>query len=365
MSAPGKPQQWGAALQAGWHRLREALAALVPAAVRERLTRGGAVVAIDLDGETVRITRFADGAAFPVATLARAGFNAGTLRAALGSYLAKPRLLRDSFALRLPDGVALKRNLSLPLAARHAIGSLLDLELDRQSPIDSSQIYHDYRILRVDRQAGRLDLAWRIVRRRTVDPAIEVCREAGIDLAVIAFVSDETPPDGGTFPVDSRAARLLGARRWILRGLILLILVLLLAVTAGAYARNQQALDDLATRVDQARVEARASLQLEHEIAALRARSQRLAEEKRQPSVTRMLAQTTRLLPTGTWLTGFAYSRGEVRLQGYSSAAPSLIGLFDASPLFTAAEFRAPLVQAQGPGLEQFDLALKVRGSAP
>jgi general secretion pathway protein L len=86
-----------------------------------------------------------------------------------------------------------------------------------------------------------------------------------------------------------------------------------------------------------------------------------LVAEKQGSMVTRMLAEVTRLLPDRTWLTGFSYSDGEVRLQGYSSKAAALIAIFDASPQFTGAEFRAPLVQAQDKNIEQFDLALKLR----
>jgi general secretion pathway protein L len=286
------------------------------------------------------------------------------LRAALSDRLSQSWSLRDSFALRLPDATALRRDLPLPLAAQGNIASLLDLELERQSPLDRSEIYHDYRVLRIDRQARRIDVVWRMVRRESIAPALEICREAGIDLAVIAFIGDEMPADGGNFPVEARAALLLRLRRWLVRGLLMLILALLVAVAAGVYSRNQAAAGEFSARLDEARSAARPSLHLRHEIDAARTRSALLLKEKRRLSVTRMLAETTRLLPNGSYLTDFSYRDGEVRIRGYSNAASSLIGLFDASPLFSAAEFRAPLVQAQGPDQEQFDLAYKIRKGA-
>jgi general secretion pathway protein L len=365
MSAKGTTSRaWLIAAQTGWQRWRAEIAALIPAGLRDRLTSGGAVVAIDLEDNAVILRRFADGDVTEIARLPSAAFDAAHLRAALSPYLARPWFLRDSFALRLPDASALKRNLSLPLAARRNIASLLDIELERQSPVDQGEIYHDYRIARTDRPAGRIDIVWRMVRRKSVTPALEICRQAGIDLAVIAFTGDAAPSNGGNFPVEPRAALLLRLRHWLVRGLLLLILALLIAVAAGVYTRNQQALDDFSLRVDQARIAARASLQLQHEIDAARQRTALLLREKQGLSVTRLLAETTRLLPAGSWITGFSYQDGEVRLQGYSNAASSLIALFDASPLFTSAEFRAPLVQGQSPGQEQFDLALKIRKGA-
>ena len=365
MSAKGTPSRaWLTAAQTGWQRWRGEIAALIPVGLRNALTSGGAVVAIDLEDDAVILRRFADGEVAEIAHLPSAAFDAAHLRAALSPYLVRPWFLRDSFALRLPDATALQRNLSLPLAARRNIASLLDIELERQSPVDRDEIYHDYRILGTDRAAGRIDIVWRMVRRRSVAPALEICRQAGVDLAVIAFTGDEAPSDGGNFPVAPRAALLLRLRHWLVRGLLLLILALLIAITAGAYARNQQALDDFSARVDQARIAARASLRLQHELDAARQRTALLLREKQGLTVTRLLAETTRLLPSGSWITGFSYQDGEVRLQGFSNAASSLIALFDASPLFASAEFRAPLTQGQSPGQEQFDLALKIRKGA-
>jgi len=266
--------------------------------------------------------------------------------------------------LRLPDRAALARTLSLPLAARRNIASLLEIELDRQSPLDRNEIYHDYRILRTDRQAKRIDVVWRIVRRASVAPALEMCRKAGIELAGVGFAGDQTRPDGGNFPVISRAALLLHVRERLIAGMIVLIVALLVAVTAGAYLRNAAAADAFSLGVSEARLAAHTSLRLQHEIDASQKRSALLLAERSRLTATRVLAETTRVLPAGSWLTNFTYRGGEVHLRGFSNAASSLIALFDASPLFTAAEFQAPLVQAQNPQQEQFDLVFKIRKGA-
>ncbi len=342
--------------------LRTTIASAIPASLRDTLIGSTPIVAIDLADGGAIIRRFADGDVTEIARLTPDTFGAAGLRAALAAHLSKPWFLRDAVALRLPDTAALRRPLALPLAARRNIDSLLDIELERQSPLDRDAVYHDYRIL--DVTADRIDIVWRIVRRSTVAPALDICTKAGVDLALVAFTSDDAPPDGGNFPVAPRAALLLRLRRWLVRGLLLLILSLLFAVAVGAYARNQQALDDFSGRLDAARHEARASLHLEHEILATRARAAALLHERERLGVTRILAEVTRLLPDGSSLTEFSYRDGEVHLRGISSSASALIAVFDASPLFTAAEFRAPLVQGQVRDQEQFDLAFKLRKEA-
>jgi general secretion pathway protein L len=355
---------WLAGLRAGWRRFADQLTVLGLDGPPMRLEGTTPVATIDVGEQTVALRRFAEGGSTEIARLPRAEFTSANLRTALAAELERPRYLRDSFALRLPDAWALKRTLTLPMAARRNLDDLLDFELERQSPLDRSEVYHDYAILRTDLRARTMDVAWRIMRRKKVDPLIEICHKAGVELAVVALVSDERPPAGGTFPVSPGAVRLLHAHRWTVPALVVAIVVLLAAVVAGAYSRNEQANDAVLAKVAETRVAARSALRYEDQINASHGRAAALVAEKQRPMVTAMLAEVTRLLPERTWLTGFSYSEGEVRLQGYSSKASALIAIFDVSPLFGAAEFRAPVVQAQDRNLEQFDLALKLRRAA-
>lgn len=367
MTSPGITSRAAEVLDSlhdAWSWWRSEIVALLPDGVRRLLKSGTSVVVIDFGAEAVYLHRVADGTETLIAQLPRADLDAADLGAALAPEFAKPWFLRGSFVLRLPDKVALTRNLSLPLAARRNIASLLAIELDRQSPLDRAEIYHDYRVLGIDRQARRVDIVWRIVRRASVAPALELCRKAGIELAGVTFEGDQATPDGGNFPIARRALLLFRMRERLIAGMLVFIVALLVAVTAGAYLRNQSAADAFSGRVDEARVAAHASLHLQHEIDASQKRSALLLSERRHLTITRILAETTRVLPTGSWLTDFSSRDDEVHIQGYSNAASSLIALFDASPLFTSAEFRAPLVQAENPGQEQFDLVFKIRKGA-
>ncbi|MBL6936614.1 MAG: PilN domain-containing protein [Alphaproteobacteria bacterium] len=352
-----------AAPSAGWRSLIDRFAAFDTADLLSRIEGDVPIVAIDVSDDTVLVRRFSDGTVTEIARLPRAGLSPAALHAAVARELDRPWYLRPSFALRLPPSSALERTLSLPLAARRSLANLLGFELDRQSPIDPREVYHDYSVLERRPQDGTMRVAWRLFRRRDVDPLMELCGEAGIEPAVIALVSDEVPASGGTFPVAPGAARALRLRRLVAPALVLAIGVLLAAVTANAYWRNQEADDMLLARVDEARGAARVALDLEHRIDVTRSRAGALVAEKRQAAITRILAEVTRLLPDGTWLTDFSVADGEVRLRGNSNKASSLIGVFDGSALFANAEFRAPLVEAQD-GSEQFDLAVKMRDGA-
>jgi hypothetical protein len=51
-----------------------------------------------------------------------------------------------------------------------------------------------------------------------------------------------------------------------------------------------------------------------------------------------------------------------VRIRGLSNSAAALIALFDTSPMFADAQFRAPLMQGPRAGLERFDMSFQLRG---
>lgn len=353
-----------ASLRAAWFWWRNELRALLPDSWRAFFASGVSIVAIDVEDQVVALTRLSAGRVARIANMPRAEIDPQTLRAALSSTLARPWYLRDIFALRLPESVALRRDLSLPIGARRNIATLLDMELERQSPLDRAEVYHAYRVVSVDRASQRIEVEWYILKKANVEPALAVCRGAGIDLSIISVVGDDLPPDGGNLPVSPRAVLLLKFRRRLVAGLLALAVLLVAGVTVGAYLRNQEAVDAFAVGVDAERVAAQTSLALQHRIETAVQREARLSDERRQHSVTQLLAETTRLLPEGSWLTEFGYRDNEVHIHGYSNAASSLIARFDASPLFSAAEFRAPLVQAQAPGQEEFDIAFKVREGA-
>ena len=77
------------------------------------------------------------------------------------------------------------------------------------------------------------------------------------------------------------------------------------------------------------------------------------------------------MLPSHSWLTEFRLveaadkREGQVALFGFSSAAPSLVGLVDGSPLFFDAALTAPIAIDANEGRERFALQAKVRPPDP
>src|SRR6202044_4278840 len=102
-----------ATLHAGWRWWVGEIAAMMPDGLRNALSPGDPVIAIDMEDKDAIVRRFANGGEQDFARLKRSDFTPEKLRAVLHPYLSKAWFLRDSFALRIGDSSALWRNLSL------------------------------------------------------------------------------------------------------------------------------------------------------------------------------------------------------------------------------------------------------------
>jgi general secretion pathway protein L len=67
-----------------------------------------------------------------------------------------------------------------------------------------------------------------------------------------------------------------------------------------------------------------------------------------------VLEVLTRLLPDDTWLDRFELRGGQIKIQGESKAASSLIPLIEAAPLFRNVSFAAPVTHNVRTAKERF-----------
>src|SRR5262249_24972252 len=85
------------------------------------------------------------------------------------------------------------------------------------------------------------------------------------------------------------------------------------------------------------------------------------------PSFIEIWNEVTRVLPVHSWLTELRFSsdsshQGQyLTINGFSTAATSLVGIFDASPLFADAALTAPIAIDQTQGRERFTMQIKIK----
>lgn len=353
---------WSTRVGAGWRWWLEELAQMVPGRVREAFATSDDAVVIDVQPEEFVVCRRAGAFETVIARIPRDGFAARALNLAVPRVTGFRRWLADPVILQLPAGEALIRSMRLPAGARRNLADILRHEVVRQSPIAAQDIYYDYRI--DGTSPGGLDVTLRILRREPIDELLRLCAEADIAVSAIAFAGDTARAGSGTFPVDAAAARELRRRPWIIPALAGLVLLLTILLIGCFYWRGASVADDLADRVDAARGGATTVEILQRRLDAANRQAAFLAQQKRNPAAVAVLATVARLLPDDAWLYEFELNGDEVRLHGFSTRAASLIALFDASPYFGEAQFRAPLMQGQTPGTQRFDISFKLRKAA-
>jgi general secretion pathway protein L len=272
---------------------------------------------------------------------------------------------RRDIVFLLPSDDVLRPTVRLPRASRHTLRRALGYEIERLSPVPPNQLYFDFAAAGREPAANTVEVELRIIRRELIDPAIAMCRAAGVSVGAIRFEGEARPADWRAFPVGRAAALRSEARRL---GPVLLAgaaVVLLIAVLLAAYLRGAAIADDL---VDQVSTEGLRAAQVER----LRQRIDRTAtqfafleRQRRTPLFVAILNDVTRTLPDGTWISEFDLHGNRIRIDGYSREASNLIAIFDRSGRFTNAQFAAPVTQGMSGGLERFDLTFELAGGRP
>ncbi|HEY3779323.1 MAG TPA: PilN domain-containing protein [Rhizomicrobium sp.] len=325
------------------------------------LARGGEFVVLAVAAEQVRVKLAAGSSVREVGVADAVGTAAsGEISALLAASEDVPRGTKD-VALELPEDEVLRRRFELPAARRSTLARAVPFELERLSPIEADRLYCDFVVLDPGKAKKNAELELRIVKRSTVDSAMALARAAGLRVGAIRFEGDSREADWRSFPVDRGAWLRLKWRQWNVVGLGLLAIVLAIAVVFAAYLRGAAAADALSAEVDDASSRAAVVHHLTHEIADVRAQIEFPLAQKRGPLLLTILAEVTRVLPDGTWLTEFQLDGGKVHIQGLSKSASDVVADIDRSPMFANAQFMAPLQNAQN-GNERFDLSFDVKG---
>lgn len=325
------------------------------------LARGGELVVLEVAAEAVRIKLAAGDSTRELGIATGLGQAAsGEISSVLAASEFVPRGTTD-IVVELPDSEVLRRRFELPAARKSVLARAVPFELERLSPIEADRLYYDFSVLDAGRAKKNAQLELRIVKRSTVDSAIAVARAAGLRVGAIRFADDPREADWRSFPIDRTAWLRLKWKQWNVVGLGILAIVLAIGIVFAAYMRGASAADALAGQLDEASNRAAVVHHLNREIADVRAQIEFPLAQKQGPLLLTILAEVTRLLPDGTWLTEFELDGGKVHIQGYSKSASDVVADIDRSPVFSNAQFMAPLQSAQN-GNERFDLSFDVKG---
>lgn len=343
-----------------WHWWTSELSGMVPDKWRGLLRDDSGVVTVDVLDKKIVVSRSAGGTTTEVLGVGKEDI----LLAAPRQTVKRSILPADRIIVRVPRGELLTRLVHLPLTASRNLKNILKFELERVSPLDPAQVTFDYRVVQRDKDANRIDVELRILRRDVADSAVQAARNLGLEPDALDFAGSEIDPRAKGFPVGGAASLRSHWRAWQVPALSALAVFLGIAALLATYSRQQEGLDELSTRMTTARVRAHGVEVLQDQIDKAKLGMAFLGKQKQSPLLVEVLAEVTRILPDRTWLVQFELHGKEVRVEGYSNAASSLIARIDNSRLFSNAQFRSSLTRGPAADLERFDLSFEIKDRA-
>ncbi len=260
----------------------------------------------------------------------------------------------------------LKKKMTLPLATEENLRQVLEFQIDQITPFSSAQVYFCHRVLSRDFERGFLSLEFIATPRDVVDMAVKKLTEWGV--AVRGVVTQEMLHDADNLvsllpsaPTKAPSVWLGGGNRWLLAGVILL----LLAAMAMPLVIKRQAVVELLPWVDRGKRAAEAVDRVRGELET-RVEQHNYLLEKKQALTPVILAieELARVLPDDTWVQQLDIKGRELQIQGETASSVRLIGLFEKSDVFRDASFRSPLTKGQTAGAERYQLALQIQPMA-
>jgi len=259
--------------------------------------------------------------------------------------------------LRIPAQQVLRKRVSMPLAVRRNLKTVLAFEIDRETPFEQAEVYWSHS-LAGQATKDRLDVDLIVVPRRTGDALAEAAREHGFAPAALEAVNDNRSPtllwlempnllSYLRFPPKSRTymAAVCGAAA-----------ALVLLPFAAQQVRLYFADRSIAALESQAHAASALNLAANRRRSALAF----MGQGHHGDSALGILASATRALPDDSYLTSFTVHDGQVTLAGSSEAAAKLIGALAASRAFHDPVFDTAVLQSEGGDLEQFTISAKL-----
>ena len=264
-------------------------------------------------------------------------------------------------ALLLSGASALRRPLTLPLAARANLEQVVGFEMDRQTPFQLAQVYYGARELDAPAPPGRLQAELVAVTRHTLDPQLASLRAAGIAIDAVDLAQGAGRLGVNLLPAEQRPRHTRPRLRLNLALAVACVVLLFLVLVQWLHNR-QAALAQMQAEVASMRGEAQ-------QVAALRTQLQDnvgaagflAARKKNTVGMLSLLREATLRLPDSAWLERLSVDNtGQIGLQGQARQAAKLLDALKDSPLITHASFQGSIQPDPTTGKERFYLTAQM-----
>jgi general secretion pathway protein L len=269
---------------------------------------------------------------------------------------------RAAACLRLPAARAVRAHVDLPLAAEQNLAEVVSFELDRHTPFTAEQARFAYRIAERDHAARRLKLELTVVPRATIDEAVAAAARLHLDASRVDVADERTgaAASGNLLPRDASIGER-GRGSVLTWGLGLTAAALAVVAVALPLRAAQQRHDALQRELAAVSAAAKSAAALQKEIDALRKDGGFLIDMKRaRPTVSKLLFDTTHILPDDTSLAEWLLSGNEIQLKGAARSSSELVNLLEHSNRFRNTTFQSPVIQDQRTNKDRFHVSVQI-----
>ncbi|WP_323991665.1 PilN domain-containing protein [Nguyenibacter sp. L1] len=272
-------------------------------------------------------------------------------RAALDALAGRDRPAET--VLRLPPGMVMQREVTLPAATESGLDSVLAYEMDRLTPFPAGAILYSHDIIRRDAELNQLRIMLSVVPRASVAPAVQMLERIGLQPDRL-----EDAARAVRIPLKARRASGLKDARVAAAAGIALLPALLVAALFWRQSAERAA---LSARIAALRPAAQQAALLRRQVEDRQAGVTVIAGARRQwGDPLAVLAVTTQVLPDDSFLTDLILRQGQLIISGQSSEATGLIQALSRDPAFRNPSFVAPVTRVSGQNASLFSIRADV-----
>lgn len=270
---------------------------------------------------------------------------------------------------RLPIGIRVAqeqcfvRSTELPASARRDFARILELDLERSTPLRPADVYAAHVVDGAAKTKGLLDVRQFLLKRRSIEPVVAALEGRGIKAAFAdCWSADRRTGVPVNFLASSDRSADQGVPLRVLPMLGGLALVLALSATLLMRTKQAEALAALDATTSRLAEQARSAGAVRERSLAANKASEQLAKllAERRPAVL-LIEELSRLLPDHTFLHTLRIDGDSVEISGLTPSAAALLPLLEGSELFHDARLTAPVQLESEKDRERFRLAVRIK----
>jgi len=262
----------------------------------------------------------------------------------------------DLIELVLPSEDVLMSQSKYPIQAKRKLSKFLSIDIQENFPFTENDIYSSSKIVKEDNGQGQFEAMHGFTKRSTVDALLSRLNQLDIPLNAIRLSANDS---NYNFLPDSygREDRASDIRQLSVMTTILLISIFALFFTYEVRQKStlRQLKVDIAIQKSESLEVRKITDTTNNKVQKINAL--RLAKSQ-SPMVVEMWNDISRLLPRESEIIQLNYTKGTIRISGYSSSAGSLISILEADPKISNVTFSAPVTRDRRKQAEKYVISM-------